>query len=96
MPSFEWIQHATNLQSLEFFACELLTSLPKWIENFSLLEKLVVSECLSLASLQFETRNLTRLKELRIIKCPQLEEVPNRCARSGHFSGGDESERSVQ
>ncbi|KAK3417366.1 hypothetical protein EUGRSUZ_H03112, partial [Eucalyptus grandis] len=74
MPSFEWIQHATNLQSLEFFACELLTSLPKWIENFSLLEKLVVSECLSLASLQFETRNLTRLKELRIIKCPQLEE----------------------
>ncbi|KAL3727052.1 hypothetical protein ACJRO7_031887 [Eucalyptus globulus] len=89
----EWIQHATILQSLEIFMCESLTSLPEWIENFSLLEKLVISYCPRLEHLQFDMRNLTRLKELRIIACPKLEELPNRCARSGHCSGGDESER---
>lgn len=92
----EWIQHATILQSLEIFMCESLTSLPKWIENFSLLEELVILYCESLEHLQFETRNLTHLKELRIIDCPNLKEVPNICARSGHCSGVDESERLAQ
>lgn len=67
------MRQLTELQSLELYGCNSITSLPHWLGELASLKKLGMWDCDVINSLPEGIQQLTNLQELEIRRCPELQ-----------------------